>query len=239
MAIWGCERVDVLRRRVRGARRSVRGLERLVRLRRPVEELRRRPADTPVAPRDLDRLRRAWGNPGYEADLDYLELVCEHARSARDAVLECGSGLTTVLLALTAGRRGVPVWSLEHDPRWYGASRRVLERHHLSGVELCFAPLVRREEFAWYDAPLARMPGRFELVVCDGPPGGTYGGRAGLLPVMGSRLRGATVLVDDAERPSERATVQRWADTFAARARVVTTRTGSQVAVLRIPGGTP
>lgn len=229
--------ITPFRRRVRRTRRSVRGIERLLRLGRPLSALKRRPADAPVTTRELEDLRRAWSNPGYEADLDYLELVCEHAVSATGPVLECGSGLTTVLLSLTVGRRGVPVWSLEHDDAWYRATRRVLTHFGLRGVTLCHAPLVRYDDYAWYDAPLSSMPRRFALVVCDGPPGSTLGGRGGLIPVMGERLEGATVLVDDAERPSEHAMLEGWADSWAAEPHIVATRTGSQIATVTIPRG--
>lgn len=57
------------------------------------------------------------------------------------------------------------------------------------------------------------------------------------MPVMAGRLRGATILVDDAERPSEQAMLASWVDSWAAEPHVVTTRSGSQVATVTIPGG--
>jgi hypothetical protein len=219
----------------RYGRRRARGIERLVRLGRPLKALKSHPSNVAITPSELEELRRAWVNPGYEADLDYLQLVCDHALSANGAVLECGTGVTTVLLALTAGRRNLPVWSLEHDVCWYRAMRRILTRFELGGINLCFAPLVPRNGFAWYDAPLTLMPVRFELVVCDGPPGSSPGGRSGLLPVMGRRLHGATILVDDAERPSERAMMAGWTELGASPPQILTTRTGSQVATISVP----
>ena len=224
-----------MREGLRRGRRGVRGIERLLRLARPLTALKNRPAGAGITATQLEDLRRAWVNPGYEAELDYLELVCDHAVSTRGAVLECGSGLTTILLALTAGRQGVPIWSLEHDAGWYRATRRVLAYFRLSSVKLCHAPLVRYDDCAWYDAPLTSMPTRFGLVVCDGPPGSTPGGRGGLMPVMGRRLEGATILVDDAERPAERAMLAGWMDSWRVTPHIVTTRSGSQVAELTIP----
>jgi hypothetical protein len=222
-------------RYVRPVRRRVRGIERLLRLERPLRALEHRSADAPITERELGRLRHSWGNPGYEADLDYLRLVCEHAISARFPVLECGSGLTTVLLAVTAARRGVDVWSLEHDLGWYRATRRVLVHFGLRGIHLVHAPLVRHEGYSWYDAPLSLMPDRFGLVVCDGPPGSTLGGRGGLMHVMRDRLRGAIILIDDAERPSERAMLSDWGKRWAIVARIATSQAGSQVATVMVP----
>src|SRR5580700_2725853 len=69
-----------------------------------------RPGSVP-APDALARLTAAWGNEGYSADLAYLRKVCECAAMTPGPVLECGSGLTTVLLAILAGQRGVKVYS--------------------------------------------------------------------------------------------------------------------------------
>jgi hypothetical protein len=227
-----------LRRGARRTRTNLRGLQRLVRLGGPLKALRERPPDAPVTRDQLEELRRAWANPGYQADLDYLEMVCDHAISARSAVLECGSGLTTILLALTAVRRGIPVWSLEHDRRWFRSTKRVLVRFKLQGINLCFAPLTRHEGFAWYDVPLSLIPDRFGLVVCDGPPGSTPGGRGGLMSILGSRLAGSTILVDDAERPSESAMLEEWTREWAAVSHVRTTESGSQVVAVTIPDRT-
>jgi len=55
------------------------------------------------------------------------------------------------------------------------------------------------------------MPRRFALVVCDGPPADTPGGRYGLVPVMREHLsRGCVILLDDAEREHERTIALRW-----------------------------
>ena len=55
------------------------------------------------------------------------------------------------------------------------------------------------------------MP-EFSLVICDGPPASTPGGRYGLLPVMRDKLKaGATILLDDAVREEEQVIANRWA----------------------------
>jgi hypothetical protein len=55
------------------------------------------------------------------------------------------------------------------------------------------------------------MPLEFRLVICDGPPGATAGGRYGLLPVLGERLAAeATILLDDSDREGEAEVLQRW-----------------------------
>ena len=75
------------------------------------------------------------------------------------------------------------------------------------------SPLRDYGAFSWYDPPLQELPDNFRLVVCDGPPGMTKGGRYGLLPVFGSRLpQGTVIVLDDADRPSEVELLNRWKD---------------------------
>jgi hypothetical protein len=128
-----------------------------------------------------------------------LEEVVKWAAITPGPVLECGSGLTTILLGLYAGRRGVSVWTLEHDFDWHTRVSNVLSNRHISGVELSVAPLCDYGTFSWYAPSLSRMPAQFKLVVCDGPPQHiTRAKRYGLLPVMGKRLAGnCVILLDD------------------------------------------
>jgi Methyltransferase domain len=160
----------------------------------------------------LSDLLVGWGNEGFAAQTDYLEEVSSQAAKTNGPILECGSGLTSVMLGLLAGRRGVQTWSLEHFAEWRTRVTTVLERFEIPNVQICAAPLRSFGEFEWYAAPLAEMPKEFQLVICDGPPGATAGGRYGLLPVLGQRLpAGSLILLDDATRPGEVEVLQRWA----------------------------
>jgi len=159
----------------------------------------------------LQSLILGWGNEGYAANIDYLQEVAKNAATTSGPILECGSGLTTLLLGMLAGRRGVVVRSLEHSPEWRQRIAGVLTENQISNVEVLSSPLLDYGDFAWYDPPLQKLPEHFRLVVCDGPPGTTKGGRYGLLPVFGPRLPGGTViLLDDADRPGELELVNRW-----------------------------
>jgi hypothetical protein len=169
-----------------------------------------RPGEIP--PREmLKRLRLGWDNQGWDAKLDYLEEILKSAATTEGPVLECGSGLTTLLLGQVAGGRGVETWSLEHNPQWHQRVSNALKRHQVPRVNLCFAPLRDYGAFNWYDPPLAKMPERFSLVICDGPPDLANGGRYGLLPILGSRLNpGAVILFDDAREPGQPEVLRRW-----------------------------
>jgi hypothetical protein len=154
----------------------------------------------------LPPLRTAWGNPAFTAHLSYLSAVLDYADRYEGQILECGSGLTTLLLALSARHA---VWSLEHMEEW---QRRVRTRLWWAGTEanVLLAPLTSYGPFQWYEIPAA-LPGEFRFVVCDGPPGTIPGGRYGLLPLLGDRLpKGAVILLDDAGRLGEQGVLQRW-----------------------------
>lgn len=174
-------------------------------------------ADPIAGARDAELLRtlhRGWGNTGFSAMPEYLSAIVTAAVSARGDILECGSGLSTVLLAVAARKSGVRIWSLEHQPKWKSRVERAL-RNLGQGhrVRIVDAPLRQYEGYSWYDTRGLPVGLQFALVVCDGPPADTPGGRHGLLPLMGAHLmEGATIYVDDAARPDEKAIMRRWSE---------------------------
>ena len=159
----------------------------------------------------LKKLRLGWDNQGWDAKLDYMEDILRRALETKGPVLECGSGLTSLVLGQLVGRRGVETWSLEHNAQWHQRVSNAIKRHRVPGVHLCFAPLRDYEKFNWYDPPLAEMPARFSLVICDGPPDLANGGRYGLLPILGDRLASGTVILfDDVGEPGQPEVLRRW-----------------------------
>ena len=193
-----------------------------------------RPDARPLTPKLIRRFRHGWGNEKYSAGHEYIEALVEHAWQCDGPILECGAGLSTVLLGLIARRIGQRVWSLEHQAKWADHVRDALRKWRIRTVELCVNDLRSYGSFTWYAPPVERMPDGFALVACDGPPRGTPGGRYGLLPVMRSRLRsGCLIIADDAQRPEDRAVIEAWAKEL--RAEVTTFGTERGVALLRVP----
>jgi predicted O-methyltransferase YrrM len=190
---------------------SIKEARRQRRFRRAFEHYRQLPVDRDPSEDVVGELVAAWGNQGFSARNEYIFAFIHHARQSPGPILECGSGLSTLLLGLEAMRRGLKVWTLEHHPAWAERMRGELQTWGITAVEYCQAPLRTYGEFAWYDPPLERMPADFSLVVCDGPPGDTLGGRYGMMPVMRQRLRpGCVILLDDYERADEQAAAARW-----------------------------
>ena len=152
-----------------------------------------------------------WGNNAWSALDDYLAACIEYALTTNGPILECGSGLSTILVGAIAEKRGVSLWSLEHNPGWAKKSQVYLDKYDIKAVSLCVRPLRDYGSFSWYDPPMEFMPDKFSLVICDGPPGDTKGGRIGLSSVMRARLpTGCVILLDDATRLHERAIARKW-----------------------------
>lgn len=152
-----------------------------------------------------------WGNDQWSASHEYLAACTEHALTSNGPILECGSGLSTILVGAIAKRGGLSHWALEHILEQASKVQRNLDRYEIDTVVLCAKALKAHDDFTWYDPPLESMPDSFALVVCDGPPGDTEGGRYGLVPIMRERLKpGCVILLDDAHREDELAIAKRW-----------------------------
>jgi methyltransferase family protein len=145
-----------------------------------------------------------------------LVAVCNDVvHGARTRVVECGSGVSTVVLARLLRERGTGgIVALEDDAHWAAVVRDQLRREALEGVaRVVNAPL--QGDPPWYTpAALAELPAEVDLLVVDGPPAracdhGTI--RAPALGWFAPRLiDGATVVLDDIARPGERDVVAGW-----------------------------
>ena len=170
----------------------------------------------------LTDLVYGWGNQSWSALDEYLAGCVHHALTTRGPILECGSGLSTVLIGAIATKRGLEHWALENTPEWAAKVQRALDTYKLASVVSCTSPLKDHGAYCWYDAPLESLPESFSLVICDGPVGSTKGGRYGLSPIMRERLApDCVILLDDADREEEQAIASRWKDELGASLEVV------------------
>jgi hypothetical protein len=159
-----------------------------------------------------NQLIYGWGNSDWAADPGFLQQVYEEARNTDGPILECGSGLTTIVAAAAAFDKGTPLVSLEHTDAWAERVRTELRRLRLSNATVLSTTMCSYETFDWYgvSAPID-LPRRVSMVICDGPPGTTRGGRFGLVPVLADRLGGGCVIMlDDFSRPDEQEISRAW-----------------------------
>jgi Methyltransferase domain len=158
----------------------------------------------------LTNLIYGWGNEAWSAMDEYLASCIAHALESNGPILECGSGLSTILLGAIAKKQGQRHYVLEHKPAWAMKVQNYLNNYQLDSV-VYTKPLKDYGDFCWYDVPLVKLPDRFFMVVCDGPPSRTKGGRYGFIPIMRTRLQsGCVILLDDAYRKDELMIAKQW-----------------------------
>lgn len=172
--------------------------------------------------RELAFARSLPPTRGWAGSPDFLLLIASHCLAERpDVVLECSSGVSTLVLGRAVQRNGSGhVYSLEHDPAYAARTRSELARHGLSDwVSVLDAPIVvhdlEGERWSWYDT--AGLPAdSIDMLVVDGPPEATGPqARYPAAPLMFARLSpAASVFLDDAARPDEQLILRRWVQEF-------------------------
>lgn len=133
---------------------------------------------------------------------------------APEQLVECGSGVSTVVLARLLAQRGTGrLTALEHDPGWAARVEELLDAEGLGDVaRVVLAPL---DADGWYDAAgVAQLPQAIDLLVVDGPPADRAEiaqARHPALAAVGPRLAAdALVILDDIGRAGEQQVLARW-----------------------------
>ena len=157
---------------------------------------------------------------GYVASPDVLLVLVQKFLALRPSLtIECGSGTSTLFLALAAQQHGVTgrIVSLEHQAAYAESTRALLAEHgvdHL--VDVRHAPLtpvtLPDHEGSWYDPAALEDLHDVGLAFVDGPPGtGGPQARYPMVPLLVDRLASTCVIVlDDANRKDERGVTERW-----------------------------
>jgi len=162
---------------------------------------------------------------GWAASPDYLALVAGEIMGQRpQLILECGSGISTVIAAYCLEKIGSgKIVSLEQDAAHAGRTSDMLRLHGLDEyAEVVHSPIAEIEVdgnfMQWYDTRALDGLDGIGMVVVDGPslskgPLRRYP----VLPLVADHLdKEAVVILDDADRPDERAVFARWASEYPA-----------------------
>lgn len=146
-------------------------------------------------------LADAWGNKPWAATPEYLEAAWQAASKlhAGDIILECGSGISTLVLWLAARRSGATLTVLEHEVEWRDHVQKWYEA--LKGLKgdtdlnpMHYADVKYSSAVNWYVYEPTFTP---DLLVIDGPP--RYLGTDRLYPLRQSWTGRTQVLLDDAD----------------------------------------
>jgi predicted O-methyltransferase YrrM len=138
-------------------------------------------------------------------------------------VVECGSGASTLWLALAMRRFGIDgrIIALDHDPVFGSKTRDYLARHDVSDLaEVRDAPLesfsLGGEAYSWYARKAWEDLAGIDLLFVDGPPAATgHQARYPALPLLaGSLSPVATAVLDDLVVPDMQKMLRLWLDAY-------------------------
>lgn len=162
---------------------------------------------------------RVWA-----ASPDLLLMLVDLVISERPSlVVECGSGASTLWLALAMRRFGIDgrIIALDHDPVFGGKTRDFLARHDVSDfAEVRDAPLENFSldggTYSWYARAAWDDLSGIDLLFVDGPPAATgHQARYPALPLLSESLSpAATAVLDDLIVPDMQEVVRRWLDAY-------------------------
>jgi predicted O-methyltransferase YrrM len=160
----------------------------------------------------------AFGGTAIEADTA-RELVSLVLQKHPRRVLECGSGLSTLLVGYALEKLGEgQVLSMEHLANWSDMTRTRIEQHGLQRHAAVFhAPLEEIEisgmrRWKWYTPNCWVDWKQIDLLIIDGPPAWKDEfARYPALPLLWNYLGdGAVIFLDDTRRPGEKAVIAEW-----------------------------
>jgi len=172
-----------------------------------------------LPPNDVLPATRGWA-----ASPDLLMVLVDLVVSERPSlVVECGSGASTLWLALAMRRFGVDgrIVALDHDPVFGATTRDLLARHDVSDLaEVRDAPLesfsLDGETYSWYARQAWEDLKGIDLLFVDGPPATTgHQARYPALPLLSGLLSpAATAVLDDLIVPDMQKVLQLWLGSF-------------------------
>ncbi len=157
---------------------------------------------------------------GWAASPDLVLTLVGELLSRRPAlVVECGSGVSTLWMALVIDHFGLEsrIVSLDHDPVYAEQTRRTLRDHGVAHLaEVRDAPLeptgLPGHETPWYALGAVEDLRDIGLLFVDGPPDATGPlVRLPAVPVLAGRLAPrASIVLDDVVRAGEQEVTTRW-----------------------------
>ena len=113
--------------------------------------------------RDIVVLKKAYGNERYISTEEILLSLILFSRQIKGDILECGCGLSTIVMA--AANPENTIYALEQEVTYALWVQSLIDCYSLKNVKILQTPVVD----GWYKIPKG-LPD-FDMVYCDGPRG--------------------------------------------------------------------
>lgn len=173
-------------------------------------------ANLPEAPSDelIGKLFAAWGDRLKDERRHYIQRCLAEATRATGPILQCGSGLLSVLIGMVCQQSDDPakrLWVLEHDPHWGNLARSWLEARDIKHAHIIYAPAEQFDGYLSYVLDPSRLPSNFALVLSEASaalPGSTRGVVTRMADHLGNRC---VILGRNARRPKDLKFLADWA----------------------------
>lgn len=147
-----------------------------------------------ASPSVFDRLVRF--SPWFPLPAAALKGLYEAAKAANGDVLECGSGVSTLVIAAALAGTDRTAHVLEEGLVYCQQMDRRMRAYGLGNVILHYVPLMPHDEGNWYGIDPGQLPAAFSVALIDGPHDPSL--RSAVYSLLGDRLAGAVVIEDDA-----------------------------------------
>ena len=150
-----------------------------------------------------------------------IKILNDIAINRRVSVIEFGSGISTIYMAMLLRDFEGFIYSIEHNSEWIKVLEGSCKLLGLENVEFIYAPLTNYTDnevsCEWYDKKeiLKKIRNiKFDLVVVDGPPAYTKFSRLNrypALPFIQDCLNSSfSIYIDDINRKGEKEVVKIW-----------------------------
>ncbi len=179
--------------------------------------------------------------PNWSAAPDFLGLIVDHVLGTRPTtIVECGSGMTTLMLARACAINGHGhLYSLENGADYAANTRTAIAAYGLQDYStVIHAPLIHHgvsgHDYQWYDLS-GLTAASIDMLVIDGPPGFLQRhSRYPALPLLYARMHdGGVAFMDDAARTDELELAHMWQKKYPSlRLRYVDTERGCTIVTI-------
>jgi hypothetical protein len=162
----------------------------------------------------VQQLSYGWNNSGWSLSNKAMLNMIKASYSANGTILECGSGLSTLVLGLLhRNNKEINIYALEHNAVWLSKVNKWREKLQLNNITLLHTEIIPYQNYDWYDISNITLPKNINFIICDGPPGTTRGGRYGLIPTIKNYIGDhCTIFLDDTCRLTEKRLIQKWSE---------------------------